>query len=115
MQSCAAVSKTIDEPLVFSMASVARPTEIKEVMAFALEGEFVKARDLLLKIMGKYSLSGMDVIKQLQQCVWDIESTDNVKVNIIDACGEIEFRLVEGSDEFIQLEALLARIVLAKK
>jgi len=27
--------------------------------------------------------------------------------------GEIEFRLVEGSDEFIQLEALLASFILA--
>jgi DNA polymerase III delta prime subunit len=27
-------------------------------------------------------------------------------------CGDIEFRLVEGSDEFIQLEALLSQIAL---
>ena len=27
-------------------------------------------------------------------------------------CGEIEFRMVEGSDEFIQLEALLSTFVL---
>jgi len=27
---------------------------------------------------------------------------------MVEGCGRIEFRLVEGSDEFIQLEALLA-------
>jgi len=27
-------------------------------------------------------------------------------------CAEIEFRMVEGSDEFLQLESLLARLVL---
>ena len=35
---------------------------------------------------------------------------DKKKLKIIDRCGEIEFRLVEGSDEFIQLESLLAFI-----
>jgi DNA polymerase III delta prime subunit len=29
---------------------------------------------------------------------------------MIKLCGELEFRLVEGSDEFIQVEALLAGI-----
>ena len=33
---------------------------------------------------------------------------DNEKINLVDKCGEIEFRMVEGSDEFLQLEALLA-------
>ena len=32
------------------------------------------------------------------------------KLEIVEICGEIEFRMVEGSDEFIQLEALLARV-----
>jgi DNA polymerase III delta prime subunit len=35
-------------------------------------------------------------------------------MNLIEKCGEIEFRLTEGSDEFIQLEALLSQIALAK-
>ena len=36
-----------------------------------------------------------------------------IKVKLTEKTGEIEFRLVEGSDEFIQLEALLASFVLA--
>ena len=32
------------------------------------------------------------------------------KMKIVERCGEIEFRMVEGSDSFIQLEALLAFI-----
>ena len=41
-----------------------------------------------------------------------IENKD--KMRLIEKCGEIEFRLVEGSDEFIQLEALLSQFTLAK-
>jgi DNA polymerase III delta prime subunit len=32
---------------------------------------------------------------------------------LMEKCGDIEFRLTEGSDEFIQLEALLAQFTLA--
>ena len=58
--------------------------------------------------MLKYGLSGIDIIKQIQSSVWDLRISEERKVDIIDKCGEIEFRMVEGSDEFIQLEALLA-------
>ncbi|MEK6823048.1 MAG: Replication factor C small subunit, partial [Nanoarchaeota archaeon] len=39
---------------------------------------------------------------------------DRLKVQLIDKCGEIEFRMVEGADEYVQLEALLAYFTLAK-
>ena len=38
-----------------------------------------------------------------------------ILVKLTEKTGEIEFRMVEGSDEFIQLEALLAGFVLAGK
>ena len=58
----------------------------------------------------KEGLSGLDVIKQIQKEIWNLTLEDTIKLRIIDRCGEIEFRLVEGSDEFIQLESLLAYI-----
>jgi replication factor C small subunit len=36
--------------------------------------------------------------------------SDELKVDIIDKIGEHEFRLVEGANERIQLEALIARL-----
>jgi replication factor C small subunit len=65
--------------------------------------------------MLKYGLSGIDVIKQIQKEVWNLQLDNRAKVSLIDKCGEIEFRLVEGSDEFIQLEALLAHVSAVKK
>jgi DNA polymerase III delta prime subunit len=35
-------------------------------------------------------------------------------MDLIEKCGEIEFRMTEGSDEFIQLEALLAAITVTE-
>lgn len=115
MQSCAAIDRNITEEIVYSIASAARPKEVKEILALAVEGSFVESRDKLLSVMLKYGLSGMDIIKQIQKEIWDLEIERGKKAILVDKCGEIEFRLVEGSDEFIQLEALLAFFTTAKQ
>jgi len=113
LQSCAAVAKNITPEVIYSLASVAEPKEVKEVLVTALKGDFVKAREKLLDVMLRYGLSGLDAIKQIQSEIWNLEIDGRKKVTLIDKCGETEFRLVEGSDEFVQLEALLAQFVLA--
>jgi replication factor C small subunit len=111
MQSCAAISKEITEKIIYDISSVVEPKEIKKVLEIAIKGDFVKARDLLLDVMLKHGLSGLDIIKQIQKEVWSLDINDERKVKLVDKCGEIEFRMVEGSDEFIQLEALLANFL----
>ena len=68
----------------------------------------ISARDSLDEIMITYGLSGQDVIRQIHPSIFDLGVSDYDKVKLIDKCGEIEFRIVEGSNERIQLEALLA-------
>ena len=115
LQSCAAIDKSINEELVYSLVSVARPKEIKEVMEIALAGDFLKAREKLLDTMLKYGLSGLDTIKQIQKEIWGLNMQEDKKVYLIDKCGEIEFRIVEGSDEFVQIESFLANLILVNK
>ena len=113
LQSCSVINKNIDKELVYSMASVAKPKEVKEILQMALENNFVTARGKLLDLMLEYGLSGMDVIRQIQKEIWNLETDDRKKVEIVEKCGETEFRMSEGSDEFIQLESFLAFVVLA--
>ncbi|HLC22425.1 MAG TPA: replication factor C small subunit [Candidatus Nanoarchaeia archaeon] len=109
LQSCASVEKKVTEEVVYSLVSAAKPKEIKEILALAIQGEFIKARTLLLDTMLKHGLSGLDMLKQIQKETVSIEGiSDAKKMELIDKCGEIEFRMVEGADEFVQLEALLA-------
>lgn len=115
LQSCASVSKEINEDLIYEVVSVARPKEILEVLKIAVSKNFIKARDLLLDVMLKHGLSGLDVIKQIQKEIWNLDIEDEKKVELVEQCGEIEFRMVEGSDEFVQIEALLSRFVLVGK
>lgn len=115
MQSAAALDKHIDEKVVYSLASIATPKEIKEILKLAVDNKFVDARKKLLDVMLNYGLSGIDIIKQIQKEILNLDVDNKAKMRLIDKCGEIEFRLTEGSDEFIQLEALLAQFTLSKQ
>ncbi len=115
LQATASISPNITPDLVNTIISQAKPSDIKIVLDYALSGDFENSRQKLLDIMLKDSVSGQDVIKAIQKEVWNLEIEPELKVRLTERTGEAEFRLVEGSDEFIQLEALLASFILAGK
>jgi len=115
LQATASVSVKITKDLVLTIVSAAKPSDIKVVLEYALSGDFIKSREKLLDVMLKESISGQDIIKAIQKEIWNLQIEPEIKVKLTEKTGEIEFRLVEGSDEFIQLESLLASFVLAGK
>ena len=113
LQSTAAISPSINQDLVLTIISSARPKDIRVVLDYALSGDFQKSREKLLDVMLKESISGQDVIKAIQKEVWNLPIEPDLKVKLTEKTGETEFRMVEGSDPFIQLQSLLASFVLA--
>jgi len=113
LQSTASISPMINQELVSTILSNARPKDIRVVLDYALSGDFQKSREKLLDVMLKESISGQEVIKAVQKEIWNLPVEPDLKVRLTEKTGEIEFRIVEGSDPFIQLQALLASFVLA--
>ena len=113
LQSTASISPTIGYDLVSTVISGAKPKDIRVVLDYAISGDFQKAREKLLDVMLKESISGQDVIKAIQKEIWNLPVEPEVKVKLTEKTGEAEFRIVEGSDPFIQLQSLLASFVLA--
>jgi replication factor C small subunit len=114
LQSAAAIGK-VDEDNVYSITTRARPEDIKSLLELALAGKFIDARNLLDKLMLTVGLSGEDILLQMNREAMNLDKTDDkLKVRIIDLVGEANFTLVEGANERIQLEALLARLALLK-
>ncbi|MFA5061029.1 MAG: replication factor C small subunit [Candidatus Pacearchaeota archaeon] len=113
LQATASISPNITPDLVNTIVSKAKPSDVRIVLDYALAGDFQNSREKLLEIMLKESVSGQDIIKAIQKEVWNLNIDNALKVKLTEKTGEIEFRLIEGSDEFIQLEALLASFILA--
>lgn len=111
LQVAASTGKTITEDSVYETTSTAHPEEVRKLVEVALKGEFLAARTKLDDLLINYGLSGEDVVRQIHRSVFDLAIPDMVKVRLVDRIGEAEFRLVEGSNERVQIEALLAHFV----
>jgi replication factor C small subunit len=80
---------------------------IETVMA----GNFLEARKQLRDMIQKYGVAGSDIIRQIHTEIFRAEIPEPWKIRLADVVGEIDYRLVEGADEEVQLSALLARLV----
>jgi len=113
LQATATISQSINSELVSTIMSSAKPKDIRIVLDYALTGDFQKAKEKLLDIMLKESVSGQDIVKSIQKEIWNLQIEPELKVKLTEKTGEVEFRIIEGSDPFIQLQSLLASFVLA--
>lgn len=112
LQVAASLDEEISIDVVYQTTGTARPEEVKTMLETALSGDFMEARNMLDEMMISYGLSGEDIVKQIHKTFFDLKIPDVEKVRLIDRTGEVEFRIVEGSNERIQLESLLAFLVL---
>jgi replication factor C small subunit len=112
LQVAAASEKAVDEEVVYQSTSTVHPERTQELLKTALEGDFMKARKVLDTMLIDEGLAGEDIIRSIHRGVFDLPIDDRRKVQLVDKIGEIDFRMVEGSTERIQLEALLAHFAL---
>jgi len=84
---------------------------VREMLTLALRGEFIKARDVMYELMGKYGISGREIIRTANREVTSIPELKDRQASVVRALGEYDFRLTQGANEDIQLSAMLAEIV----
>ncbi|MCE4604279.1 MAG: replication factor C small subunit [Aeropyrum sp.] len=106
---------TVDQ--VYRVVGMAKPKEVRDMLNAAISGDFTTARSMLRKIMIEYGMSGEDVARQLHRELFssDVKMPEEMRVLAADYLGEVHFRLVEGSDDDIQLSAFLAWLAMMSK
>ncbi len=111
LQSCGTISKNIDQDVVFRVAGEVPPERIREVLKTALKGQLQFSLKLLNDITREYGLSGINIVKNLHREIYDLDVSEDVKIELTKILAEFEYRLSQGGTEEIQLQALLANIV----
>jgi len=116
LQSSAALGE-VTVANVYKVVGLAHPREVREMIRTALQGNFLKARDMLRNLMATYGLSGTDIVKQMHREIFssELDVPESMRIDIADYIGEIQFRIVEGADDEIQLNTLLAKISMLGK
>jgi replication factor C small subunit len=112
LQTADSLGVPISVDVISKVSGSANEEEIMGILTSALAGKFTEASSKLDKVMIDYGLSGQDIIRQMHSQIFKLSVDTESKVKLIDKTGEIEFRIIEGSNEKIQLEALLAYMVL---
>lgn len=110
LQAAASLEKPVSSEIVYSVVGRANPVDIHTMLKTALDGDFVEARKKLREMITKYGVAGSDIIKQVHSELFRLDIPENWKIKLAGIVGDVDFRLVEGADEEVQLSALLARL-----
>lgn len=110
LQISAATTSEIDEEIVRRSANIAKPGDIEKMLTTAMEGDFMQVRNMLYELLIDHGLSGNDIVRQIHKTIYNIPMDNERRMRLVDRIGEAEFRMIQGANERIQLEALLAHI-----
>ncbi len=112
LQAAATLGKKVTEKSVYEVSATAKPEEVRLMLEMALSGKFENARTKLQELLIDKGLSGEDVIEQVHREIFSLKIPEPKKIELLDKIGEFSFRLTQGANERIQLEALLAHFCL---
>jgi replication factor C small subunit len=115
LQTSSTLGEKITADIVYDVASRAKPVDVRDMLDLALKGNFIDARKKLQDLILKQGLSGSDIIAEIHRQIYSLNISEEAKISLIEKSGEYEFRLSEGANELIQLEALLAQFLLYSK
>jgi replication factor C small subunit len=115
LQSAASINKEIDQDTIYQMMATANPQVIEGLLSASIEGKLSSALSSLDSLLIEQGLSGTEVVAQIHKALLDLNIPDQLKAEFINSIGEIDFRLSEGANETIQLEALVAEFVLLSR
>jgi replication factor C small subunit len=111
LQAAASLNKPVDAKVIYSITGRAHPADVQRMIETAMKGDFLEARKQLRDMIQKYGVAGSDIIRQIHTEIFRAGLPEPWKIKLADIVGDIDYRLVEGADEEVQLSALLARLV----
>ena len=114
VQGAAIISPAIEDRMVYAITATARPEEITELLDLALKEDFNAAGRLLGDLLHERGIAPQELISQLYRAVIKTDLDRGVKATIIDHLGETDFRISEGANSDIQMEALIANLVISR-
>src|SRR5207244_12123471 len=101
LQVAASLGSTVDAEVLYKVSSTIRPEEVKKLIEKALEGEFLRARAVLDRLLIEYGLSGEDIVRQLHRSVFDLNVPHESEVRLLERLGKTDFRHTEAGNRRI--------------
>jgi len=112
LQVAAALETNVSRELIYETSATAPPETLHQYLMACRQDGFHAARRRLRELLDKYGLAGTDFVNQLHRELYSADFlTEEAKLDLTEWMAEVDYRLVEGGGEQIQLDALTARLV----
>jgi replication factor C small subunit len=112
LQVAAAIDMDVSRELIYETSATAPPESLHQYLMACRDDGFHAARRRLRELLDKYGLAGTDFVNQLHRELYSADFlTEEAKLDLTEWMAEVDYRLVEGGGEQIQLDALTARLV----
>lgn len=111
LQVAAAIDGHVTRNLIYETTATAPPEALQQYLLACREDGFYAARRRLRELLDKFGLAGTDFVNQLHRELYNADFLSELaKLDLTELMAEIDFRLVEGGGEQLQLDAMTARI-----
>jgi len=111
LQVAAALDPHITRSMIYETTATAPPEALQGYLLACREDGFHAARRRLRTLLDEFGLAGTDLVNQLHRELYNSDFlSEGAKLDLTELMAEIDFRLVEGGGEDLQLDALTARI-----
>jgi replication factor C small subunit len=100
----------VDEKTVSQVIGEASPVQVQLMIRKALNSDFSEARKIMYDLIGSFGFSGSEIVRQMQRELFKMSSlTPDQRADLSNIIGEYDYRLTQGANSDIQLNALLAQ------
>ena len=113
LQSVAYLNAPVTKEVVYKTAGLVYPERVAEIVKYAYDGEFEKARKELIRVLVEEGVSGEDLLQEFYRVLSRgkvINLDPGEKIELMKFISDLDYRLSMGATDYIQLTALLAFI-----
>ncbi len=110
LQVASAKGKSVNEDAVYACSETTLSKGVRNMVSAAIDGSFVIAREALRGLLALEGYSPSDIMLQIERDLLSRPFEHDVLLTLLDRVAEIDYRLVQARNPFIQITALLASI-----
>eukprot|EP00898_Chlorokybus_atmophyticus_P004639 jgi/Chlat1/5176/Chrsp33S05040 len=114
LQSTHMSAPQVDEKAVYLCTGNPLPQDIEQIVHWLLNEPFSVSHSRIQELKMLKGLALTDVVQQLQPWVFRLSLPADVRINLIDALSNIEYRLSAGTSEKLQLGSLIGAFTHAR-
>ncbi|MFW6304819.1 MAG: replication factor C small subunit [Candidatus Saliniplasma sp.] len=110
LQLSAASSNTIKEEEIIEYNKLTGSSDVNRLLKDAFRKDFLRVREELYELMIDEGLSGRELLVKLHEELFKIPMDDKTRMRIVQKMADVDYDLLEGSNDDIHLKNLLAHI-----